>query len=264
MTILATAPDGLGGSWRVQEARIPWLLAPWPVYGLALWLACLRPRSSAPSPSTGRGSWVADVVLLPLLAASPAILVKEAFAAPGRWLILDCVVAIGLAVVAARAIARPRMVAFLGLLGLVAVSWNVRAELLRREQPVADGQVELLLRQLAETIGTETAEHGPPPADGTRWLRERLPAQGWYLADNGDWYWAPAAGLAAGPIRLKYTPPQESDAAWAVVLWSVPQPLRGAASRPFSAEITVDGGLNWAWPDGPPDAVAARRATVGG
>jgi len=201
---------------------------------------------------------------LPVLATTPALLLKVDCYNPTWWLLPKGLAAILLAGIAGRELGRPRTAAVLALVGLLAVGWAARAEKLRREQEVANGRVELLLRELADAIGRDTAAHGPPPAESAAWLQDRLRVPGWQITTHGDWYWAPAPGLAPGPLRLRYSAPDASASAWAVVLRTVPQPLIGRDSRPFEAELTADGGLTWVWPQGPPPAVAARQVGAGG
>jgi len=249
--LLAAAPSGLGGSWRAADAASLYLLSPWPVFALLVFVASVAKQDQDGLRAFG----------FPVLAATPALLLKLDLAAPNGWLVPQVVLSLGLVAMAGRAIERPQMAATLALVGLLAVGWAARAELLRREAEVANGRVELLLRELAEAVGNDTAQHGPPPTDSRVWL-ERLRLSGWQVADNGDWYWAPDERLAPGAVRLRYSAPDATASAWAVVLRAVPQPMIGRDSRPFEAEITLDGAITWSWPNGPPPAVAAREAAA--
>lgn len=254
--LLVTAPTGLGRSWRAAEAGSRYLLHPWPLYAALLFLAAVL------KPDLGRGSARLRAFALPVLGTTPALLLKTECANPTGWLVLEGLLAIVLVGLAGRELGRPKTAAALALVGLLAVTWAARAEKLRREREVADGRVELLLRELADAIGRDTAAHGSPPADSRAWLA-RLAVPGWQVTEHGDWYWAPAEGLAPGALRLRYSPPDASAADWAVVLRTVPQPLRGRDSRPFEAELTLDGAVAWSWPSGPPPAVAARLKAGG-
>lgn len=143
------------------------------------------------------------------------------------------------------------------LLG-VAIWPGVRyGELSAQEELVVSGRVEEVLRDLAARISRDSSEAGLPPADGGAWLRERLLAEGWYEAE-GLWWWAPAEGVGPGPVRLRYQPPQPDDPPWAVVLTSVPVTFVRRDAKPFEAQITLDGGVQWLWPAGPPPPVAER------
>ncbi|MBI2298676.1 MAG: hypothetical protein HYU66_06950 [Armatimonadetes bacterium] len=127
-------------------------------------------------------------------------------------------------------------------------------ELAAQEEVVVSGRVESVVRDLGRRVGVDTALNGPPPLDGAAWL-DRVKAPNWYAAGDA-WYWAPAPGVGAGPVRLRYTPPDPADP-FRPVLTGEPATLLRRAARPFQCSIAADGGLTWIWPQGPPPGVPA-------
>ncbi len=254
--LLVSAPSGLGRSWRAAEAGSRYLMSPWPLFAALLFIA------AAIKGEQGQGSARLRAFALPVLATTPALLLKVDCYNPTWWLLPKGLAAILLAGIAGRELGRPRTAAVLALVGLLAVGWAARAEKLRREQEVANGRVELLLRELADAIGRDTAatarrRPSPRPAPGP------LRVPGWQITTHGAGtgrrrpVWRPVRcgcatarpslglGLGRGP----------ADGA------TSPDRSRQPAVR---AELTADGGLTWVWPQGPPPAVAARQVGAGG
>ncbi|MCC7493603.1 MAG: hypothetical protein IT204_14710 [Fimbriimonadaceae bacterium] len=202
----------------------------------------------------------------PLVWVWPAVLLKPAAAAGAVPPLLALVPAAALLAALAAGglpVTRRRRVGLsllFALTGALPWPWLRQAELRAMGKVIASGEVELLLRDLAGQIADDTAAHGLPPADGGRWLRDRLRAPGWQEHD-GEWWWAPAAGVRDSAVRLRYLAPS-SDSPAAPLLESIAPPRPLATARRFTAVISVDGAISWSWPDGPPPAVAARRAAA--
>jgi len=254
--LLVSAPSGLGRSWRAAEAGSRYLMSPWPLFAALLFIA------AAIKGEQGQGSARLRAFALPVLATTPALLLKVDCYNPTWWLLPKGLAAILLAGIAGRELGRPRTAAVLALVGLLAVGWAARAEKLRREQEVANGRVELLLRELADAIGRDTAatarrRPSPRPAPGP------LRVPGWQITTHGDWYWGAGARFGARSAAAALQRARASASAWAVVLRTVPSPDRSRQPA-VRAELTADGGLTWVWPQGPPPAVAARQVGAGG
>lgn len=238
-----------------------WRHAAWALlllYGLALLAVTLRLRPAGPRHGA----------VIPLLLAAPAILLKpEAtdLAAWTRpfWLLTALPLCLLLVHLGLRAVgAGRRRLLLLSLVGLLLLGGLRFGERCAMEEVIASGEVENLLRRLADRLGDATAAAGPPAGEVGEWLKNELGPADWYV-DGDLWYWAPAPGVAPTAVRLRYHTP-EAGSLWSVALTAEPYRPICPRARPYTAEITWDGGIAWSWPEGPPAAVVERRAAVEG